>query len=145
MIFLIQIYLKTGETLQSHNNSLILSNLMAFLHHLGAPFVIGGDWQNEPAALAATVIQSKFKAHIVDTGGSTTLQGSQLDFLLVSNSLQTAVRLEACWDVPWRPHCALQVYLDCDQPAQLQQFPPIGRTFQLPHQWLRLGPVGHSN
>ena len=34
MIFLIQIYLKTGETLQSHNNSLIVSNLMAFLHHL---------------------------------------------------------------------------------------------------------------
>ena len=78
-------------------------------------------------------------APLVDTGGCTTLQGSQLDFLLVSNSLQSAVRLEACWDVPWRPHCALQVYLDCDQPAQevqqLQRFPPIGHTFQLPHQW----------
>lgn len=91
LIFLIQIYLKTGETLQSSSNSLILSKLMAFLHHLGAPFIIGGDWQNEPEALAATVIQSKFKATIVDTAGCATLQGSQIDYLLVSTVLVGAI------------------------------------------------------
>ena len=33
----------------------------------------------------------------------------------------------------------MEVHLDCVQPPlkvqQLQRFPPIGRTFQLPHQW----------
>ena len=129
MIFIIQIYLKTGETLQSNTNSLIFSQLMAFLQHLGAPFIIGGDWQNEPEALATTVIQNKFKASILDTGDPTTLHGSHIDFLLVSNALIGSVKLEACWEVPWRPHCALQLLLDCDQPAQpvlqLQRFPPI--------------------
>ena len=75
------------QTLQSAANSLILSKLLAFLHHLDAPFIIGGDWQNEPAALASTVIQSKFRATIVDTQGNTTLRGSQLDYLLVANTL----------------------------------------------------------
>ena len=71
---------------------LILSHLLAYLHHLRAPFIIGGDWQNDPEALAATVIQSKFKA-------ATTLQGSQLDYLLVilpRKSPLTAIN----W--PWR-------------------------------------------
>ena len=138
-VFIIQIYLRTGETLQSTGNSLILSHLLAYLHHLKAPFIIGGDWQNDPEALAATVIQSKFKAAILDTGGSATLQGSQLDFLLVSNSLVGSLQVKASWEVPWKPHCAIEVSFDCTQPAlavqQLQRFPPIGRTFQLPHPW----------
>ena len=48
------------------------------------------------------------------------------------------IHLSAFWEVPWRPHCALEVKLDCAQPAQaqqLQRFPPIGRTFQLSHLW----------
>ena len=42
LILITQAYLRTGETLQSPRNA------------------IGGDWQNSPDALAATVIMSKF-------------------------------------------------------------------------------------
>lgn len=86
MTFLVQLYLRTGETLQSPLNSEILAQLLAYLAHLNAPFIVGGDWQNEPEALAATVIQSKFRAQILDTQGSTTLQGAQLDYLLASRT-----------------------------------------------------------
>lgn len=84
------------------------------------------------------MIQSKFRATILDTGGSATLQGSHLDYLLVSNTLvgSIRVRVQACWDVPWRPHCALEVHLDCAQPAlPAQQLQRFGRTLQLPHLW----------
>ena len=77
--FLIQLYLRTGETLQSPLNASILCNLLAFLEQTQAPFIVGGDWQNEPEALAATVIQSRFKAQIISPAGSTTLQGSMID------------------------------------------------------------------
>ena len=77
--FLIQLYLRTGETLQSPLNASILGNLLAFLEQIQAPFIVGGDWQNEPEALAATVIQSRFKAQIISPDASTTLQGSMID------------------------------------------------------------------
>ena len=136
MIFLVQLYLRTGETLQSPLNAEILAQLLQYLSHLNAPFIVGGDWQNEPEALAATVIQSKFKAQILDTHCSTTLQGAQLDYLLVSRQLASSLTLTADWDVPWKPHCALAITFQCDHIAvpvqQLQRFPPIGKTFQLP-------------
>lgn len=41
--------------------------------------------------------------------------------------------------MPWKPHCAVVLHFDCLQPAQpvlqLQRFPPIGKTFQLPALW----------
>ena len=139
MIFIIQLYLRTGETLQSPHNADLLAHLLTYLGHLRAPFIVGGDWQNEPGALAATVIQSKFKAEILDTQGPTTLQGSQLDFLLVSSTLAPCLQVQANWDAPWKPHCALDVTFNCDYAAvsvqQLQRFPPIGRTHPLPATW----------
>ena len=139
MIFLIQLYLRTGETLQSPLNAEIWAQLLQYLSHLNAPFIVGGDWQNEPEALAATVIQSKFKAQILDTQCSTTLHGAQLDYLLVSRQLASSLTLTADWDVPWKPHCALAITFQCDHIAvpvqQLQRFPPIGKTFQLPAMW----------
>ena len=137
--FLIQLYLRTGETLQSPLNASILGHLLAFLEQIQAPFIVGGDWQNEPEALAATVIQSRFKAQIISPDGSTTLQGSMIDYLLVSQALASCVSLHVDWDVPWKPHCGLMVDLHCDQAEiqvqQLQRFPPIGRTMQLPASW----------
>ena len=139
MIFIIQLYLKTGETLQSPSNADILGALLNYLSHIRAPFILGGDWQNDPGALAATVIQSRFRAEIMDTKGPTTLQGAQLDYLLVSNSLVQSITVAANWEVPWKPHCALEVTFNCDYAAipvqQLQRFPPIGNTHALPAAW----------
>ena len=64
LILLIQVYLRTGETLQSPRNADILAQLLNLLDHAHAPFIIGGDWQNSPDALAATVIMSKFQCQV---------------------------------------------------------------------------------
>ena len=40
-IYIIQIYLRTGETLQSPLNAEFLGQLLHFLSHLQAPFIIG--------------------------------------------------------------------------------------------------------
>ena len=138
-IYLVQLYLRTGETLQSSLNADILGQLLHFLDHLQAPFIVGGDWQTSPEELAATNIPSKMRAQIVATTGPTTLQGSHLDFCLVSTSLASFVTLEADWEVPWKPHCALSLQLNCTTGAvpvqQLQRFPPIARVYQLPNNW----------
>ena len=138
-IYLIQLYLRTGEPLQSPLNADLLGQLLQFLDHLQAPFIIGGDWQTAPEDLAATTIPSKFRAQILATPGPTTLQGSQLDFILASTSIASALRLEADWEVPWKPHCALALHFDCAQAAvavqQLQRFPPITRNYHPKHLW----------
>ena len=138
-IHLIQLYLKTGESLQSPLNADILGQLLQFLDHLQAPFIIGGDWQTAPEDLAATHIPSKFRAQILATQGPTTLQGSHLDFVLASTSIAGALRLEANWEVPWKPHCALALQFDCGHAAkpvlQLQRFPPISRNYNPQQLW----------
>ena len=113
-IFVIQLYFRTGETLQPPLNAEILSHLLPFLEQLQAPYIVGADWQNEPEALAATVIQSRFKALILNAQGSTTLQGSMIDYL-VSESLVSSLTVRADWDVPWKPHCGILVDLNCEQ------------------------------
>ena len=89
--------------------------------------------------MAATVILSKFNCQILDTQQATTLHGSQLDHLLVSNALLSSVQLTADWEVPCKPHCGLALTLSCDSPdvevQQLQRFPPIGKVHSLPQCW----------
>lgn len=136
---IIQLYLRTGETLQSPLNAEILSNLFGFLEILKAPFIIGGDWQNPPSELAAMVAQSKFKAHILAGEGPTTLQGSEIDYFLVSNTLHGSLKLELTWEVPWRPHCALNLKYHSEHLAipvqQMRAFPPIGKALNPQHGW----------
>ena len=138
-LYLIQLYLRTGEPLQSPLNAELLGQLLQFLDHLQAPFIIGGDWQTAPEDLAATTIPSKFRAQILATPGPTTLQGSHLDFILASTSIASALHLEADWEVPWKPHCALSLRFDCQQAAlpvqQLQRFPPVARNYHPKHLW----------
>lgn len=62
-IYLIQPYLRTGKTLQSPLNAEILGQLLQFLDHLHAPFIVGGDWQSAPEELAATAIPSRDLGH----------------------------------------------------------------------------------
>ena len=126
---IVQLYLRTGESLQSPLNAEILSNLFVFLEILKAPFIIGGDCQNPPSELAAMVAQSKFKARILSGDGPTTLQGSDIDYFLVSNSLHGALDLDLVWEVPWKPHCALNLRYHTDhlaiQVQQIRAFPPL--------------------
>ena len=106
---------RTGETLQSPQNADLLSKLLTLWDHAHAPFIIGGDWQNSPDALAATVIMSKFQCQIVDSENPPHFKGL--------NSI-------ICWSV------ALAVTLSCDMPdvevQQLHDFHPLAK-FMLYH------------
>ena len=138
-LFLIQVYLKTGESFQSPLNAELLGQLLQFLGHLHSPFIIGGDWQNSPEELASTIIPSKFRAQTPAKDEATTLQGSHLDYILASTSIYSALQLHHNWEVPWKPHCALQLSFNCEWAAlsvqQLHNFPPIARAAQLPRNW----------
>ncbi|CAE7231070.1 unnamed protein product [Symbiodinium sp. CCMP2456] len=48
---------------------------------------------------------------LIATGEITCTQGSgnELDFVLVSRSIESAVTLTADWQVPWKPHAALRL------------------------------------
>ena len=52
-ILVVGLYLRTGETFQSDTNSAILAQLLTLLTHTTHPFVLIGDWQNQPSALAS--------------------------------------------------------------------------------------------
>ena len=137
--FLIQVNLKTGESFQSPLKVELLGQLLHFLGHLQSPFVIGGDWQNSSEELASTIIPSKFRAQILAKDEASTLQGSHLDYILASTSIYSALQLHHNWEVPWKPHCALDLKFNCEWAAlpvqQLQRFPPIARSAQLPRNW----------
>ena len=96
------------------------------LDHTHAPFIIGGDWQNSPDAVAATVIMSKFNCQIIDTEGP-----NYLAWL--------SVGLSAGVQRIGKPHCGLAVALTRDyaevEVQQLQRFPPIGKVHALPQCW----------
>ena len=85
------------------------------------------------------VVQSKFKAHILSGDGPTTLQGSEIDYFLVSNTLHGSLELELTWEVPWRPHCALNLKYHTEHLSipvqQMRAFPPIGRALNPQHGW----------
>ena len=57
-----------------------------------------------------------------------------------STSISGALKLEASWEDPWKPHCALDLLLNCAQAAlpalQLQRFPPISRNYYPKHLWI---------
>lgn len=117
-------------------------------YHLQAPFIIGGDWQNAPADLAATTIPSKFKAQIIATSGPTTLQGSHLDFILASTAIAGSLRLEANWEAPgnlivpspfrWTVHmllslcCSFSGFLPSPGTTALSIFGPVTRRMTAP-------------
>ena len=83
-LHLIQLYFRTGESLQSPLNPELLGQLLQFLDHLQAPFIVGGDWQTTVEELAATTIPCKFRSQIL-AAPRHSLQGSKIDFVLASS------------------------------------------------------------
>lgn len=122
-ILVIGLYLRTGETLQSDTNSAILAKLLALLTHTTHPYVVIGDWQNQPSFLASTALPSKFQFGILAPDHSV-LSGNTIDFAILHNALAGATSILTEWAVPWRPHALLKLQFDIEY-RQMQHFPPL--------------------
>ena len=113
----IGLYLRHSEGLQGATNSIIVANLIAFLQLLKTPWVAGGDWNIEPAAMADTTIPSLLHAGIVAPPEPTIASGGVLDWVLASAPLCGALTICVDWEVPWRPHAAIHVSLPSEAAA----------------------------
>ena len=127
-ILVIGIYLRTGETFQSEVNSDILANLLALLTNTTHPYVIIGDWQNQPHTLASTVLPAKFQFGILAPDHSV-LSGNTIDYAILHNTLAGTTSITTEWAVPWRPHALLKLQFDIEAATklyrQMPHFPPL--------------------
>ena len=125
------VYLKTGENIQSDTNATIIAKLLALVEASKHPYILLGDWQNNPGSFTSTVLPSKFHFDIKAPDHSI-LSGNVIDYALLHNSLATTTALTTDWAVPWRPHTLLTLQLNIEAATkeyrQLQHFPPLPAT-----------------
>ena len=95
-----------------------LQRLGAFLARFNRPFVVGGDWNCEPADIEATGTPARLQATIVHTSGPTcdTKTGSGLtsrclDFFLLSDVLVPLIRRLEALDLHMPSHKAIRLTL----------------------------------
>ena len=119
--------MKTNETLQSNTNATILSRLLALLEATTHPYVILGDWQNNPGHFPSTVLPAKFHFSILAPDHSV-LSGNVLDYGLVRNTLAGTTALTTDWAIPWRPHALLDIEAVSQEYRQIQYFPTLPAT-----------------
>ena len=70
-----------------------------------------GDWNNEPEVLWGSGFVQACQAFVLDLQEPTIATGGVLDSAICSKRLQDVIQVQVIWDVPWRPHAALQVSL----------------------------------
>ena len=124
-ILLAGVYLRTNEGIQSETNATIISRLLALLQATSHPFILIGDWQNQPNTISSTVLPSKFHFDILAPNVSM-LSGNVIDYSLIHHSLSGTTTE---WAVPWRPHALLTLHLNLEAATrefrQVQYFPPL--------------------
>lgn len=100
------LYLRTNESLHSDTNASIVARLLSLLQATTHPFVIIGDWQNQPSSISSTVLPAKFNFGILAPDHSV-LSGNVIDFSILHNSLAGSTSLTTDWAIPWRPRALL--------------------------------------
>ena len=105
-IALAALYLEPSAIAWSRNMDK-LGGLGEFLRSLDMPFIIGGDFNCDPAELTKTGWPRRLKAEILHTTEPTCTsgRGRTIDFFLISHQLvHSVVSTELATDTPWRPH-----------------------------------------
>ena len=97
----VSLYLRTeGLTGPTNSNSEVLASLMAYIRTLQEPWIVLGDWNVDPTELQDTTICQIMRGRrILATGEATCKHGAELDFGVVSRSLQHSKRY-------FKPHCS---------------------------------------
>ena len=138
-IIIVGVYMKSGENIQGHTNAKVWASLIAFLRNLQVPYVVLGDFNEDPDEVQKTKILDKAEGIILRTGKETTLQGSEIDWGFISKNYAPIATMESDWDVPCRPHCRLHVSLDAGfdkiKVRQLIKYPPIQKMTAMQWPW----------
>ncbi|CAE7728568.1 unnamed protein product [Symbiodinium sp. CCMP2592] len=137
-LYVVNVYLKSGEGFQSSTNAGIIASLLSFVRSIRGAFAILGDFNDDFETLSSTHIGEEARAVWVGPGTSTCSGGGQIDFGLISNSLATCAAVQLDWNTPSRPHAALHWQLDVallhQKMPQLKGFKPAqldSQPFQL--------------
>ena len=83
------------------------------IRRLALPYIVIGDFNATPQQLAASHWLEDIKAVVVTPGdvSYTCTSGKQrmLDYAIVHEDLQHAVKIQVNWNVPWKTHFGLEV------------------------------------
>ena len=92
-VLCVSIYLVTGSGLGAESK-LILGELGEYLQSVQVPFVPGGDWNCDPAALEEWGWLQKIGGMLVSCGQNTCRigEGSEIDYFVVSTDLASRVK-----------------------------------------------------
>ena len=125
-LVLVTLYLKCGEDLNSQANATVLGQLAAFLQELATPWIVAGDFQVPPLQWEGHNLLNVLKAEVVCAGQPTMISGAEIDYVLASRCVAPFISIKVNWDVPWKPHAALNIKLDQEAPRlvlpQLTQY-----------------------
>ena len=79
-------------------------------------FILAADFNRSPAEIEQLPWISRLGASILHTGEATckSREGtvSEIDFLVVSDSILDDVSVKAFWEVPWGTHAGLEIVID---------------------------------
>ncbi|CAE7770088.1 unnamed protein product [Symbiodinium sp. CCMP2592] len=107
----VSLYLQSSSGFGSPVNSDILASLRAIRQSVRGPILIGGDWNSPLKELLDTAIFQSLSLEPIGPNEAT-CGDNELDFLAVSHCLEGLLRVDASWDVPFKPHAAIQVALN---------------------------------
>ena len=126
-VAVISIYLLSSVGVHRPANSSILGELCSFVKSLSCPWICAGDWNASLQDMKSLALEQVLKAEFLGCNEPTVDNGSELDYILVNKALAHAIQIGASWDVPFGPHCALEITIQLravDIPVlQLVRFP----------------------
>ena len=111
-LFVVTVYLKSGEGFQSAANAALLGRLIPFLRSVRGAYLAAGDYNEDFETLVNTNVASEAKGTWVGPGCPTLVGGGQIDFGLVSRSLAPFTSVSLDWATPFKPHAALRWQMD---------------------------------
>ena len=127
-VFIVNVYLRSGEGFQSKTNVAVLSHLIPFLRSVKGEFIAVGDFNEDFEIMASTNLEQEVRGSWVHVNESTCAGGGNLDYGVLSPSLASGASLTLDWITPFAPHAALRwkinlKHLDMCVP-QLASFKP---------------------
>ena len=127
-VFIVNVYLRSGEGFQSKTNVAVLSHLIPFLRSVKGEFIAVGDFSEDFEIMASTNLEQEVRGRWVHVNESTCAGGGNLDYGVFSPSLASGASLSLDWITPFAPHAALRwkinlKHLDICVP-QLASFKP---------------------
>jgi hypothetical protein len=121
-----------GVLLRGVRNTLLLDYVAAVLRAWGGLYVVGGDWQNDPADLRESGFADWVRGDVWAPEGHTCSSGTTIDYFLVDRRLRGAVRGTA-EALDWLPRVHRPVYLDFAEAFDEEILTVLVRPRPFPH------------